>query len=181
MFPNLDFLSELENLKLCNTAKAWATNLHRVKFPANIRKLTLRETEIEWEEISTIGMLPNLEVLKLEMYACWGPRWETTDGGFCRLKFLKFKHLSVERWIASGSHFPRLEHLVLENCSRLKEIPSGLGDILTLQMIEVTLCTHFAEESAKKIKKEQKSNGNDWLKILINNQEYSGITCESVN
>ncbi|KAL7181064.1 hypothetical protein ACSBR1_040012 [Camellia fascicularis] len=181
MFPNLDLLSELENLKLCNTAKAWATNLHRVKFPANIRKLTLRETEIEWEEISTIGMLPNLEVLKLEMYACWGPRWETTDGGFCRLKFLKFKHLSVERWIASGSHFPRLEHLVLENCSRLKEIPSGLGDILTLQMIEVTLCTHFAEESAKKIKKEQKSNGNDWLKILINNQEYSGITCESVN
>ncbi|KAI7984877.1 hypothetical protein LOK49_LG14G01431 [Camellia lanceoleosa] len=101
---------------------------------------------------------------------------ETTGGGFCRLKCL-----GVEEWIASSTHFPSLEHLVLEECCSLKEIPSDFGDIPVLQIIEVNFCLRFTEESARKIKARQEHNGNNWLKILINNQEFFGMTCESMH
>ncbi|GMP83603.1 hypothetical protein CsSME_00037451 [Camellia sinensis var. sinensis] len=170
MFPNLDSVRHLETLKLHNTFRIQSTNLQGVKFPANLKRLTLRYTGIEWKEISTLGMLlPNLELLKLESDACWGLQWATTDLGFLRLKFLKLKNLKVERWITCSSHFPTLQHLSLESCENLEEIPSSLGDVLTLEMIEVAFCHPSAEESAKKIKEEQDSNGNNGLKVLIRN------------
>ncbi|KAI7978819.1 hypothetical protein LOK49_Contig748G00002 [Camellia lanceoleosa] len=178
MFPNLDSLRHLETLKLHNTFRIQSTNLQGVKFPANLKRLTLRYTGIEWKEISILGMLlPNLELLKLESDACWGPQWATTDQGFLRLKFLKLKNLKVERWITCSSHFPALQHLSLESCENLEEIPSSLGDVLTLEMIEVAFCHPSAEESAKKIKEEQESNGNNGLKVLIRN---TSVTFESV-
>ncbi|KAL7163301.1 hypothetical protein ACSBR2_039405 [Camellia fascicularis] len=177
--PNLDFLSHLETLKLDNTMiTSQSTNLLRaVEFPKIVKKLTLRGMEIKWEEMWIIGLLPNLEVLKLERRACQGRQWETTGGGFRRLKYLKLKCLGIEEWIASSTHFPSLEHLVLEECYSLKEIPSDFGDIPVLRIIEVNFCLRFTEESARKIKARQEHNGNNWLKILINNQEFFGMTC----
>ncbi|KAF5939625.1 hypothetical protein HYC85_023884 [Camellia sinensis] len=123
---------------------------------------------IQWEDISILGMmLPNLELLKLEGDAAWGQQWATTDGGFSRLKFLKLKFLNVKQWITCSSHFPSLQHISLEVCPNLKEIPSSLGDILTLQLIEVTYCHFSVEESVRKIKEDQESIGNNWLKVLI--------------
>ncbi|CAL5396859.1 unnamed protein product [Camellia sinensis] len=178
--PDLRCLIHLETLKLDNRAPVQSSALQldgvclsnaQLVLPANLKSLTLRGTRIKWEEMWMIGLLHNLEVLKLEINACQGPEWETTDGGFHQLKFLKFKLLSVERWITSSTHFPSLQHLVFENCVLLEEIPSGVGDILTLQIIEVKFCSPFADNSARKIKKEQESMGNNQLKILIDNQE----------
>ncbi|KAI7996068.1 Late blight resistance protein R1-A [Camellia lanceoleosa] len=170
MFPNLDFLQRLETLKLYNNFCSQPTTFRWVKFPANVKRLTLRNTGTKWKEISILGMLlPNLELLKLESEACWGPQWATTDGGFPRLKFLKLKYLNVERWITYSSHFPSLRHLWLESCDNLEEIPCSLGDILTLQMITVAYCRPSIVESARKIKEEQESNGNNCLEVLIRN------------
>ncbi|KAI7993705.1 hypothetical protein LOK49_LG11G00396 [Camellia lanceoleosa] len=140
LFLNLEFLRHLETLKLhSNSFHRYPTTLGEVKFPANIKRLTLKYTGIEWEEISVLGMmLPNLELLKLEDDAAWGLQWATTDGGFPRLKFLKLKDLNVKQWITCSSHFPSLQHLLLDGYISLEEIPSSLGDILTLQMIEGT-------------------------------------------
>ncbi|KAL7163285.1 hypothetical protein ACSBR2_039391 [Camellia fascicularis] len=171
---NLEFLRHLETLKLrSNFFRRYPTTLREVKFPANIKRLTLKYTGIEWEEISVLGMmLHNLELLKLENDAAWGQQWATTDGGFPRLKFLKLKLLDVKQWITYSSHFPSLQHLSLERCQYLKEIPSSLGDILTLQLIEVNFCHFSVEESVKKIKEEQESIGNNWLKVLISKQPW---------
>ncbi|KAI7997653.1 hypothetical protein LOK49_LG10G01794 [Camellia lanceoleosa] len=166
-FPNLECLTHLETLKLQNEL-LYPTNLQQVKFPTNVKRLTLKLTCIEWEAITVLGMLlPNLELLKLEKDAAWGEKWATIDGGFPRLKFLKLKELNVEQWITYSSHFPSLQHLSLERCQNLKEIASSLGDIPTLQMIEVSLCCFSVEESVRKIKEEQESIGNNWLKVLI--------------
>ncbi|KAI8024332.1 hypothetical protein LOK49_LG03G01076 [Camellia lanceoleosa] len=144
--PDLSCLIHLETLKLDNRAPVRSSALQldgvclsnaQLVLPTNLKSLTLRGTRIKWREMWMIGLLHNLEVLKLEINACQGPRWETTDGGFHQLKFLKFKLLSVERWITSSAHFPSLQHLVIENCVLLEEIPSGVGDILTLQIIEM--------------------------------------------
>ncbi|CAL5427682.1 unnamed protein product [Camellia sinensis] len=168
MFPNLEFLGHLETLKLQNNyLTSNPTTLGEVKFPANIRRLTLKNTGIEWEEISVLGMmLPNLELLKLEKDAARGQQWATTDGGFPRLKFLKLEALYVERWITCSDHFPSLQHLSLGCCHFLEEIPSSLGEILTLQLMEVNSCRTVGE-SVRKIKEEQESIGNNWLKVLI--------------
>ncbi|CAL5430382.1 unnamed protein product [Camellia sinensis] len=177
MFLNLEFLRHLETLKLCsNTFPRYPTTLREVKFPANIKRLTLKYTGIEWEEISVLGMmLPNLELLKLGYNAAWGQQWATTDGGFPRLKFLKLNGLNVERWITCSDHFPSLQQLSLEWCKDLKEIPSSLGDILSLQLIEVKYCHSTVDESVRKIKEEQDSIGNNWLKVLITKGKVSVI------
>ncbi|KAL7163297.1 hypothetical protein ACSBR2_039401 [Camellia fascicularis] len=169
MFLNLEFLRHLETLKLLNEF-SYPTNFREVKFPTNVKRLTLKCTKIKWEDISILGMLlPNLELLKLENSAGWGWQWATTDVGFPRLKFLKLKDYNVKQWITCSSHFPSLQHLLLDGCISLKEIPSSLGDILTLQMIEVNYCRFTVVESVKKIKEEQESIGNYWLKVLIRN------------
>ncbi|XP_028101614.1 putative late blight resistance protein homolog R1B-8 [Camellia sinensis] len=132
MFPNLEFLRHLETLKLHNNIlPRYPSTLGEVKFPANIKRLTLKSTRLKWEEISVLGMLlPSLELLKLECNAAWGSQWATTDGGFPRLKFLRLRSLNVKQWITCSSHFPSLQYLSLEDCQNLEEIPSSLGDIL---------------------------------------------------
>ncbi|XP_059656688.1 putative late blight resistance protein homolog R1B-16 [Cornus florida] len=168
-FPDLEFLNHLKVLKLFNRfiPDDHTYNLQGVKFPPNLKELTLSKTHLAWEEMSIIGSLPNLESLKLEFHACVGPLWETSDGGFCRLKFLRFYYMNIEQWNASSNHFPVLEHLVLHRCRKLEKIPSDLGNIDTLQMIEVSCCSDSVIYSAKQIQEYQLDIANEILKIHI--------------
>ncbi|KAA8529829.1 hypothetical protein F0562_034367 [Nyssa sinensis] len=169
MLPDLSFLHRLETLKLFNKYNDGYSCkfLEGYEFPLNLKRLTLSKTALEWKEMSTIGMLPNLESLKLEFQACVGRRWDTSDGGFRQLKFLRFYCINIKQWNASSIHFPRLEHLVLQRSGNLEEIPSELGDISTLQIIEIIRCSQSLVNSALQIQEEQQSNGNDYLKVLI--------------
>ncbi|XP_059631294.1 putative late blight resistance protein homolog R1B-23 [Cornus florida] len=167
-FPDLDFLLCLETLKLSNmfVPRHHNFNLQGIKFPPNLKRLTLSNTALMWKEMSVLGMLPYLEVLKLESHACIGSIWKTSDGGFHRLKYLRLYYIDLEQWNASNIHFPMLQHLVLHNCRKLKEIPSELGDICTLHTIEVRSCSDSAVISAREIHREQEDKGNDSLKII---------------
>ncbi|KAM7502933.1 hypothetical protein LguiB_001837 [Lonicera macranthoides] len=174
-FPMLHYADQLETLKLFNTAfyREASSSCSPDMFPNRLKRLTLTNTALAWNQMWTLGMLPNLEVLKLKLHACVGQRWETSDNGFLRLKFLKFQDLDIVQWIASGNHFPRLEHLVLHGCQKLREIPSSLGDIPTLEMIEVRWCSETAANSAHDIKKDQENKGNDCVKVSTNGQRGS--------
>ncbi|KAM7502936.1 hypothetical protein LguiB_001840 [Lonicera macranthoides] len=171
IFPML-YADQLETLKLFNTAiyREVSSSCSPDMFPKRLKKLTLTNTALAWNEMWTLGMLPNLEVLKLKLHACVGRLWETSDNGFLRLKFLKFQDLDIVQWIASSNHFPLLEHLVLHGCQKLEEIPSSLGDIPTLEMIEVRCCSETAANSAHDIKKDQENKGNDCVKVSTNGQ-----------
>ncbi|XP_059649742.1 late blight resistance protein R1-A-like [Cornus florida] len=164
-FPKLDFLIHLETLNVISSdCKRF---FHLDNFPPSLRSLTLSHVGLRWEEMSTLEMLPNLEVLKLYYNAFKGPRWDTCDGEFCKLRFLKFQALDIGQWNTSSNHFPHLQKLVLESCARLEEIPSSLGDISTLEMIQLRLCCCSAENSAREIQEHQRSMGNDGLKVQI--------------
>lgn len=80
---------------------------------------------------------------------------------------MKFEDLGIVQWTASNNHFPCLQQLVLRGCRKLEEIPSSLGDIPTLEMIVVRWCSQTTANSAREIKKDQESMGNDWMKIII--------------
>ncbi|KAA8535370.1 hypothetical protein F0562_030373 [Nyssa sinensis] len=177
-FPDLSSLNYLETLKLSSLMDPQyflCESLNHCKpcvfqwdkFPPNLKKLTLQDTCLAWEEMSILGKIPNLEVLKLMHNACIGLQWETSGGGFHRLKFLKLDDLHIARWKADSIHFPSLQHLVLSTCQQLEKIPSSLGDIPTLQIIELSWCSHSAVNSAKKIQEEQRAMGNDLLNVLI--------------
>ncbi|KAI3779076.1 hypothetical protein L2E82_08546 [Cichorium intybus] len=139
-------------------------------------KLTLSNIGLDWEEMWTFSWLPNLEVLKLRVDACIGEKWETSDDTvFRKLKVLKLHDLDLRQWVCSSDNFPRLQHLVVHQCLNLESIPSGLGKILTLDLIEVRGCSSSTQSSAFEIQKEQESEGNCFLKVHVNNNNVSSV------
>ncbi|KAL1551665.1 putative late blight resistance protein R1B-16 isoform X1 [Salvia divinorum] len=161
---------------LCSLHKLETLRIHcsyhgelvrEVSFPRSLKKLTLRRTCLPWEDMTKIGLLPFLQALKLEKNAFGGSEWETFEGQFSNLKSLSIHACYLECWITDNAHFPRLEHLVLSYLSYLGEIPSSIGDIPTLQSIEVMQCTDSVVDSAERIKEEQQELGNENLRIIL--------------
>ncbi|XP_027075773.1 putative late blight resistance protein homolog R1A-3 [Coffea arabica] len=157
----LDGLSQLESLKVRNLAPLG------IKFPLYLKKLTLSRTRVPWTEISTIGKLPSLEVLKLRHEAFVGEKWEMKAGEFLNLRFLELTKLDLRSWTAPSDNFSRLEKLVVQDCYVLEEVPFCLGECSNLEMIELTWCCKSAVTSVKQIQQEQMDAGNDDLKVIL--------------
>ncbi|KAK4431309.1 Late blight resistance protein R1-A [Sesamum alatum] len=141
-------------------------------FPHSLKKLTLRGCELPWDDMRIVGSLPKLEILRLYRRAFKGKVWNPSEGEFARLKFLQIKDNYLNYWVVEGSHFPILEHLVLDGVN-LEELPLGLAEIHTLRLIELNRCYRSAEYSVKKIREERESMGYDDLQIRVSrNWEY---------
>ncbi|GFP83586.1 putative late blight resistance protein homolog r1a-6 [Phtheirospermum japonicum] len=177
---NDDFLNCLSSLHCLETLKLFfrPPNDKKIKkpsivsrwdaFPPNLTVLTISGSHLPWEDMVNIGRIPKLEVLKLKNRAFMGQVWETGNGGFIGLKFLLLENSELEIWRATRFDFPSLRHLVLRLCDALEEVPCGIGEISTLQMIELYSCGGSAVSSAKSIQEEQQSMGNDELEVRIN-------------
>ncbi|XP_027099446.1 putative late blight resistance protein homolog R1A-3 [Coffea arabica] len=170
LFPKLSSLSNLESLKVYSYGMVFygekRDQFPTFDFPNTLRKLTLGRFSVPWSAISVIGQLPNLEILKLRRNSFSGPRWDVEDGEFQKLKFLELWQLNIEEWNVSSEPFPRLEQLTIRDCYSLQEIPSSIGDIPTLEKLEVHWCFDAAS-SAKQILEEQRDMGNDLLEVII--------------
>nr|GMD09634.1 disease resistance protein RPP13-like isoform X6 [Ipomoea batatas] len=136
----------------------------------NIKKLSFYNTNFSWEEMGVLSKLPRLEVMKLERSACKGQKWGLKeDETFCRLVFLKFEGVDLEHWEVNDDNFPKLERLILYDCSRLEEIPSSFEDIQTLKSIKLRRCLLSAVTSAKKIEESQHDYGNTDMVVIEEN------------
>ncbi|KAK4438443.1 hypothetical protein Salat_0178600 [Sesamum alatum] len=164
---NLVRLSKLENLKCVFNWPPNETLLPNLSFPQSLKKLTLNGSKLSWKDMSIIGSLPHLEVLKLEQYAFTGAVWEPIEGEFSQLRFLLIKRTQLVRWIAENTHFPCLEHLIIRECRDLEAIPSGIGDIATLKMIDIDDCSSSAVASVEQILEEQRDMENNVLQVLV--------------
>ena len=162
-----DGLSQLESLHLFRFHGCG------FKFPLNLKKLTLSRNDQPWSEISTIGKLPNLEVLKLLDHSFVGEEWVMKEGEFPKLRVLKLSRLKFRNWTAFSDNFSRLEKLVLHRCKKLEKVPSCLGECETLEMIEVKECPESVVDSVKQIQQEQIDMGNEVLKIEIDEYDTS--------
>ncbi|XP_058182950.1 disease resistance protein RPP13-like [Rhododendron vialii] len=172
LFDNLTKLDHLVTLKLLNDTfpdRPSSGSLPPLyKFPPNLKKLTLADTLLDWEHMAILGILPKLEVLKLKDNAFKGERWEPLDGGFRLLRFLQIGRTDLVHWEGSSHHFPRLHRLILKHCESLKAVPSGLGDVSALQIIEVYHSSHNAVASVKQIQtQKQQGVAINQLKLLI--------------
>ncbi|EYU21105.1 hypothetical protein ABFS82_12G038800 [Erythranthe guttata] len=163
---NLVYLHQLEKLKfVVESDFPSPVKLHFPVFPMKLRKLTLSGWRLPWKDMTIVGSLPNLQVLKLRESACVGDTWETIEGEFLELNFLMIEESDLRNWITESSHFPNLKWLVIRRCRYLREIPDGIGEIATLELIEVEMRNKYLVESAKRIQEEQESLGNDALQV----------------
>nr|GMD06306.1 putative late blight resistance protein homolog R1B-16 isoform X1 [Ipomoea batatas] len=111
--------------------------------------------------MGVLSKLPRLEVMKMKRWVCKGQKWGLKeDERFCQLVFLKFDGVHLEHWEVNDDNFPKLERLILYDCSRLEEIPSSFEDIQTLKSIKLRRCLLSAVTSAKKIEESQHDYGN---------------------
>ncbi|KAL8051421.1 hypothetical protein ABFX02_06G147100 [Erythranthe guttata] len=111
---NLVYLDQLENLEV----RIYGVYCYHMKFnpvfPNSLKKLTMSGCRITWKEMTVVGSLPNLQVLKLRNSNFNdGEKWETTEGEFTQLKYLLIEKLQLEEWITESSHFPSLKCLLI--------------------------------------------------------------------
>ncbi|GER34174.1 NBS-LRR type resistance protein [Striga asiatica] len=164
-FDNLRVLNELENLKLLND------DIHDImtplrlpppdKFPPKLRSLTLSATFLSWEQMSVLGMLETLEVLKLKDNAFRGRCWEVGTGGFRRLEVLHIGYTNIVSWEASDHDFPKLKCLLVRNCEELESLPQVLADVPCLETMVLHRLSKSAVASARKIQQQILQNRGD--------------------
>ncbi|XP_070048395.1 putative late blight resistance protein homolog R1A-10 isoform X3 [Nicotiana tomentosiformis] len=164
---NLIYLHELEELSIKSYMSSFVRLPRLDSFPPNLKKLTLNDTGLMWKDMTTISMLPKLNVLQLKNGAFrLRIAWEVTEMGFPELKFLLLEELNLVYWRAADDYFPCLERVIIRNCRYLKEIPQGFADSVTLQQIELHGCIPSLVTFAERIQKEQlESLGSDMLKV----------------
>ncbi|KAK4441014.1 putative late blight resistance proteinR1B-13 [Sesamum alatum] len=159
---NLAHLHKLESLNFM--ARDFFSE--SITFPTSLKKLTMSNCKIPWKGMTTIGSLPNLEVLKLYRDAFKGQEWNPVEGEFLRLKALFIESCELVHWTAEDTHFPNLEILSLRRMSVLKEIPSSIGDIVTMKSILVRGCCGLvADFSKNEYWRNNEANGNESLQF----------------
>ncbi|XP_015158512.1 putative late blight resistance protein homolog R1B-12 isoform X4 [Solanum tuberosum] len=123
-------------------------------FPSRLKCLSLSEIFLTDELVSSIAELRYLETLKLsEIYFAGEKHWDLSYT-FGQLEFLKLHRVFMTKWSCSEDSFPRLECLVVKNCSKLEEIPDTFMDSGFLRLIKVIDCSDSVCNSAVKIKEE---------------------------
>nr|GMD25811.1 putative late blight resistance protein homolog R1A-4 [Ipomoea batatas] len=136
ILDDLNYLVRLERLTISVSFGCVVTLPKSLSmFPSQLKKLRLNGTSLSERNLMVIGMLPQLEVLKLEN-ALHGKVWKVTKGGFYRLKFLLLEDKTLKLWMAHEYSFLCLKRLVLRFCYSLKTIPM----IRNLRSIELEQC-----------------------------------------
>lgn len=143
LFKNkfLENLNRLEKLKLVNDSFpkiSFQNPLHGLPepkcFPPNLKWLTLSNTFLKWNHMSTLAKINTLQVLKLKDNAFTGILWSVEDDGFPSLQFLIMKNVDLVIWEASTDSLPHLRSLVLRNCKNLNEFPLALKSLEKLEI-----------------------------------------------
>ncbi|XP_073295598.1 putative late blight resistance protein homolog R1A-10 [Primulina huaijiensis] len=168
-FPTLS--PKFRHLSVLNSPDVIWLNLSR-KISAfvnlSLKKLTLQGISFPWENMTIIGSLPDLQVLKiLQNDIRRVSEWTTMEGQFLRLKHFYSSLDYLEKWEVEKDHLPSLESLMLENVRWIYEIPYGLGEIDSLQLIELRLCRESLVISAKRIQEQQRENGNYAFQVNV--------------
>ncbi|XP_075104930.1 putative disease resistance RPP13-like protein 3 [Nicotiana tabacum] len=176
-FPKLDFLNELESLKVTfessnsnDSVLSVATNrsLWDFYFPSSLKELWLCQFPLTSGSLSTIAKLPKLEDLYLEDAIIQGEGWNMgEEDTFQKLKCLTLQRVNLAKWEVREESFPALEKLRLRYCRKLEEIPPSFGDICSLKSIELGRSPQL-EESALKIKQDVEDMMGD-IQVLVYN------------
>ncbi|XP_057772101.1 putative late blight resistance protein homolog R1B-16 [Salvia miltiorrhiza] len=169
-------LQKLERLRCSSYLPSTGDFLGNLLLPPSLRKLTLIECAIPGEFMKTLSQLPHLQRLQIRECDFTSAEWEATEEDeFSSLQFLSLEAQILVRWRADESNFPRLRRLLLTDCWSLEEIPCGIGEIPTLQLIELYGCSATAMASAREIREVQQSEYDNYdlqLRIYVRSSKF---------
>nr|GMD75253.1 putative late blight resistance protein homolog R1A-4 isoform X1 [Ipomoea batatas] len=144
--------SQMIRLLLRSISPAVENKLGKGSAPNNLveQKLKLSGTKLSQRDLTTIGMLPELRVLKLEN-ALLGRVWEVAEGEFRKLRFLLIEDKKLKQLQSDETYtLLHLKRLVLRCCNCLEQIPSSFFD-RNMKRIELDGCNPSFVASAKQL------------------------------
>nr|GME20938.1 putative late blight resistance protein homolog R1A-10 isoform X1 [Ipomoea batatas] len=104
---NLRVLVNLESLKIKSQHHSPVLLPSLEAFPIHLKKLKFKGTLLPWNTMTdVVGMLPNLQVLKLKDGACQGQEWALTGAQFHGLKSLLIYGTDLMHWTTTSDDFP---------------------------------------------------------------------------
>ncbi|XP_073121202.1 putative late blight resistance protein homolog R1A-3 [Henckelia pumila] len=170
-FHNLFRLGNLQELQVSMLVLSISSRIWNQAFPTSLKKLVLHGIPLPWENMTIIGSLPNLQVLEmLSMKVTGFSKWEPIQGQFLLLKYFRSSLDNLVVWEVEKEHFPRLEILILRR-PKIDEIPCGIADLDSLQLIELQGCSESLVNSAKRIQEQQHENGNEAFRVRVNDSD----------
>nr|GMD47050.1 putative late blight resistance protein homolog R1B-8 [Ipomoea batatas] len=166
-FP-FEMLKCLGNLKLYGQYDKVLTLPKTIMHAPRLKTLTFSGTLFEWKDMRVLGLLEELEVLKLDDYAFKGEDCDLKKNKivFKRLQYLRIGRTNLVTWKATENSFPTLRSLVLRNCSSLQKIPETFANVHTLEVMELFHMSESTVQSAKEVKAKLKNCGFQ-LELLI--------------
>ncbi|CAI9107274.1 OLC1v1006593C1 [Oldenlandia corymbosa var. corymbosa] len=124
----------------------------------------------DWRMEEVMNMFPNIRKLKSRIQG-----FDDNHAGKL-VQIAAPVSLWLRSWNASDDQVMCLEDLELCDCLFLKEMPSCLGTLETLQMIKVIHCPVVVETLVTTIKELQVEFGNSDLKVIIQSRRSSHST-----
>lgn len=122
---HVSYLERLESLKCVVANPEFALEMIRPPslsiLPSGLKKLALNGLGYPWEEMSKIGALHNLEVLKLQCNAFRSPEWDLRKFSFKKLEHLLIEDCDLEKLVVGSESLMKLEYLKIKHCYTLEE------------------------------------------------------------
>ncbi|XP_019170835.1 PREDICTED: putative late blight resistance protein homolog R1A-4 [Ipomoea nil] len=166
ILDNIECLERLERLTISISLGHVVTLPKSSVFPSQLKKLSLNGINLSERDLTVIGMLPRLEVLKLKN-VFHGKVWEVKERGFRNLEFLLLEDKTLKQWRAGQYSFWYLEHLVLRFCCSLEKIPHIMKGIYPLKSIELQQCCPSVVTSAEDIRRSKRETRDGIFEIKI--------------
>ncbi|RWR84346.1 putative disease resistance RPP8-like protein 4 [Cinnamomum micranthum f. kanehirae] len=94
--------------------------------PPNLAELTLLESKLEQDAISTLEKLQHLKILKFWSKSYDNKKMFYSSGGFLRLEVLELEDSSLEEWIVEEGAMPSLKSVELYSMYNLKTLPDQI-------------------------------------------------------
>ena len=109
-----------------------------VNIPRNLRTLTLSMSKLKEDPMPELGMLPQLNILRLFACSYAGSEMTCLAGNFPNLRVLKMWKLEeLEQWKVEQGAMPQLAELEIRVCKKMKS-SVGLEKLTTLKELILT-------------------------------------------
>uniref|UniRef100_A0A8R7V9K0 NB-ARC domain-containing protein n=1 Tax=Triticum urartu TaxID=4572 RepID=A0A8R7V9K0_TRIUA len=106
------------------------------EFPQSVRRLVLFAGVIKQDPMPILEKLARLVVVELGGYK--GQTMCCSSQGFPQLQELELHHFSIEEWRMEEGTMPKLSHLILQSCKKMRKLPVGLLHLPSLGHLKLS-------------------------------------------
>ncbi|KAK7394280.1 hypothetical protein VNO78_14802 [Psophocarpus tetragonolobus] len=130
--PSLHHLCNLHSLNIVDFLELPP---HENAFPSHLTKITWKQVRVrnDFCVMNTLGWLTNLQIFKMGRQ-CSQVLFDlnVAAGEFPQLQVFQMRGMKVRSWRLDKSAMPHLQHLLIESCEYLNDLPEELWSLTYL-------------------------------------------------